>query len=84
MILLCLRLWCPWQLEVSRKMAIKHVPTMVRPETERPLAHVSAGTDSTVACDREGQLMVWGAMNKRVRPDQVAFVLRGKFVRQVR
>jgi hypothetical protein len=63
---------------------IKHVPCMVRPDTESPCGNISAGTDSTLVADREGRLMVWGDQNRRVRPEQVAYMLRGKKVRQVR
>ena len=56
----------------NHKTKIKYVPTMVRADTECPLANVSVGTDSTLAADRDGRLMVWGDSNRRVRPDQVA------------
>lgn len=55
----------------NRQTMIKFVPTMVRADTECPLANVSVGTDSTLAADREGRLMVWGDANRRVRADQV-------------
>ena len=56
----------------NHKTKIKYVPTMVRADTECPLANVSVRTDSTLAADRDGRLMVWGDANRRVRPDQVA------------
>ena len=67
----------------NARTMVKHVPTMVRPDTEVPCASISAGTDSTLVGDRDGGLMVWGAANERVRPVQVAYTLRGKAVRQV-
>ena len=67
----------------NRRTMVKYVPTMVRPDTEAPCANIAAGTDSTLVADREGRLMVWGDQNRRVRPDQVAYMLQGKHVRQV-
>lgn len=67
----------------NHETKIKHVPTMVRPDTEAPCANISAGTDSTLTADREGRLMVWGDQNRRIRPEQVAYMLSGKCVKQV-
>ena len=64
-------------------MMIKQVPTMVRPDTEMPCGNIAAGTDSTLVADRDGRLMVWGDQNRRVRPEQVAYMLSGKSVKQV-
>jgi hypothetical protein len=37
----------------NRKMVMKHVPCMVRPDTEAPCGNISAGTDNTLVADRE-------------------------------
>ena len=52
----------------NERTKVRHVPTMVRPDTEAPCASISAGTDSTLVGDRDGGLMVWGAANRRVSP----------------
>jgi len=69
---------------MSRKTMIKHVPCMIRVDTEIACGNVSAGTDSTLVADREGKLIIWGDQNRRIRPEQIRYMLKnGKNVKQV-
>ena len=55
-------------------------PTLIRPDFDCPVAHVAAGTDSTLVVDREGTLMVWGLAGKRAKlPDCVERAIRARF-----